>query len=449
MRFETNTKIASVGNVDIHGTYVVKEIDAGHFVGPNDSLPASGNVAFSHETLRDIETQLAIVVPCKNENRTILDGVLHGIPHECLIIIVSNSRDDNYREECILLQGFCENTDRTGIIIHQKDKGIADAFLAAGMENVVEKKEDTYHVRNGKGEGMMIGVVIAKLKGKAYVGFIDADNRVPGSVHEYCKVFAAGLHHATNAPQSPTDCDHNKHATDGKPHSMVRIKWNSKPKIQDGQLEFTTSGRCSIVVNGWMNKYLNAIVKDTSSQEMVGNVNVGELIETANAGEHAMDIDLAFKLRFATSYAVEPFQLVDLLERYGNQHSDSNAAFSTSSRRINVLQVKTSNPHIHDIGKGEDHIWDMQVKGLGTVFHSKILEAQVKADLQADMIKQFGTKMRPEGKPPFLDPTGAPKLDEPYSPLEGLHLEPFEKFMENTTNSTEIGQGIVVFGKGE
>ncbi|OAL43045.1 hypothetical protein IQ07DRAFT_666916 [Pyrenochaeta sp. DS3sAY3a] len=445
MRFETNPKVASVGSVDIHGTYVVKELDAGHFVEPHDGLPASGNVAFSHETLRDIETQLAIVIPCMKEDRTILDGVLHGVPHECLIIIVSNSDENDYREECILLQRFCEDTDRTGIIVHQKDKGLAAAFLAAGMKNLVDEEG---RVRNGKGEGMMIGVVIAKLKGKAYVGFIDADNRVPGSVHEYCKVYAAGLHHATNAPQTQTDCDHNKHATDVKPHSMVRIKWNSKPKIQNGQLEFATSGRCSILVNQWMNEYLNAIVKEPSSQEMAGTVTLGGLIETANAGEHAMDIDLAFKLRFARDYAVEPFQLVDLLERYGDQLGDSNAASSTSARKINVLQVKTRNPHIHDIGKGEEHIWDMQVQGLGTIFHSKILEADVKARLQKNLTEEFSTKTGPNGKPLF-DATGAPKWDEPYSPLEGLRLEAFEKFMENTTKSMEIGQGIVVFEKGE
>jgi mannosyl-3-phosphoglycerate synthase len=140
---------------------------------------------------------------------------------------------------------------------------------------------------------MMIGVAIAKLAGKWFVGFIDADNFVPGSVHEYCKVYAAGLHYALQSAK-PGETD---------PYAMVRINWKSKPKVKDGKLVFEESGRSSHVVNEWFNRLLN---------ELDGSRTRENFIKTGNAGEHAMSLDLALQLRFATQYAVEPFQLIDV-----------------------------------------------------------------------------------------------------------------------------------------
>jgi hypothetical protein len=118
---------------------------------------------------------------------------------------------------------------------------------------------------------MMIGVAIAKLAGKRFVGFIDADNFVPGSVHEYCKVYAAGLHYALQSAK-PGETD---------PYAMVRINWKSKPKVKDGKLVFEESGRSSRVVNEWFNRLLNEL-DDSRTRE--------NFIKTGNAGEHVMSL---------------------------------------------------------------------------------------------------------------------------------------------------------------
>jgi mannosyl-3-phosphoglycerate synthase len=80
---------------------------------------------------------------------------------------------------------------------------------------------------------------------------------------------------------------------------MVRIKWKSKPKIVDDKLVHHDSGRCSRVVNAWMNRLLTSI---TMRKEY------SDFIKTSNGGEHAMSTDpAALKLNFATGYAVEPY----------------------------------------------------------------------------------------------------------------------------------------------
>lgn len=147
-----------------------------------------------------------------------------------------------------------------------------------------------------------------------YIGFIDADNYVPGSVQEYCKAFSAGL--------ALADAD----------DAMVRISWSAKPKVKDGRLEFRPSGRCSQIMNLWVNRLLRHLsAKGSSAAEDVGLGDDGDEDEadegetnkrettdhicTACAGEHAMSLSLALKLRLANGYAIEPFHFLDMFER--------------------------------------------------------------------------------------------------------------------------------------
>jgi mannosyl-3-phosphoglycerate synthase len=439
MRLSTTANSACVGNVEINDVFRVIELDAGYSVQTNrfdtptshslktpipraDSTPthaiskdsrALSTVVFSHASIHSIESQLAIIVPCKNEDVSILDGVLHGIPHDCLIVLVSNSEPAKYEAEVALLTSYCTNAQRDGIVAHQHDTGVATAFVDAGMPSIVAPASSPLRIRNGKGEAMIIGTALAKLANKQYVGFVDADNLVAGSVHEYCKVYAAGLHYALNCPGSDADS-----------HAMVRIKWNSKPKVRDGEIVFEKSGRSSRVVNEWMNRLLNAITGGDGDER---------LIQTANAGEHAMSIDLAMGLQFATGYAVEPYQLVDAWERLGSVVdkvvddepcdydlsdfesypaddsaydsiddlspivSSTNSAYSTpvssrppsraqdqvsADRNIRILQIETRNPHFHDTGKGVEHITKMQAEGLSAIYHSRLAPQKFKDELR-------------------------------------------------------------------
>lgn len=489
MRLNIGSACTHVGDVEIHELIQVVEQDAGHgfetrtpyTVNQGVFNPATGrtSVPFSRGSLHSIESRLAIVIPCKNEETSILIGVLLGIPHDCLIIIVSNSIPSNFEAECRLLAKFCDDTQRPGVAVHQQDEGLARAFRSAGMTDLVEKnlpkgrQKTAWRVRNGKGEGMIIGTAIAKLAGKQFVGFIDADNLVTGAVNEYCKVYAAGLHYALHC------CNTSETETSSLPHTMVRIKWNSKPKVKDNQLVFEKSGRSSRVVNEWMNRLLDTIV---------GNAGPGDIIQTANAGEHAMGIDLAMKLRFATGYAVEPYQLVDALERFGTHNSnhrhfadnitdhshiyrstcdssdfesDSNTSvlsssssssssvssyFSPSStyphtlnpQKIRILQVETCSPHFHDTSKGDGHIQKMQAEGLSTIYHSLLTPAKLKEELRAYL---------KENLPDVVGADGVPMKACVYPPMDTMDFEVFGEAVKASAGTLKIfgdPEGVVL-----
>ncbi|MBK9504739.1 MAG: hypothetical protein IPO03_05170 [Bacteroidetes bacterium] len=95
MRIELSNAFERLGNVLIYGTQKVYALDAGpegpnH---PNDKYFVVRKVA--NEQSWNVEQEMVIVVPIKNEKLKLLEGVITGIPHNCLIIVVSNSdRDD-------------------------------------------------------------------------------------------------------------------------------------------------------------------------------------------------------------------------------------------------------------------------------------------------------------------------------------------------------------------
>jgi mannosyl-3-phosphoglycerate synthase len=483
MRLNISPNSTIVGNVELHELARVTELDAGHSVAENKSgTNSSGtvnsatghkNLPISRDSLLAIESQIAIIIPCKDEEQDILEGVLRGIPHDCLIIVVSNSKPANFDAECELLAEFCESAQRPGIAVHQQNEGLAKAFHTAGMSELVNEvgpcsgqEKSTWRVRNGKGEGMIIGTAIAELAGKNFVGFIDADNLVTGAVNEYCKVYVAGLHYALHCAEG------NDTESTTPPHAMVRIKWNSKPKVKDNKLVFEKSGRSSRVVNEWMNRLLD---------DLTGSDTPGETIQTGNAGEHAMSIDLAMKFRFATGYAVEPFQLIDAWERLGvetpvgdqpldisgltsfdtiqenhetgigreytppisNRSSFSEPIPHSSPRpvtppdtppsevqqKIRILQVETRNPHFHDTSKGNGHIEKMQAEGLSTMYHSSLTSPELKEELRIYMKKNLSAVAGADGVPAEL---------RTYPPMETMDFEIFGKMVKKDDNILQV-----------
>jgi len=469
MRLQTSENSIHVGDVEIHELFRVSELDAGHSVKTAEPQKASNgaasltasreNVAFSRDSLYAIESQLAIVIPCMDEEQHILEGVLHGISHDCLIIVVSNSKPLNFEAECTLLTDFCRSAQRPGIAVHQKDEDLANAFRAAGLPELVLETPVSYpeqksrlRIRSGKGEAMMIGVAIAKISGKQFIGFIDADNLVSGSVNEYCKVYAAGLHYALHCIGT----------TDS--HAMVRIKWASKPKVRDNEIIFEKSGRSSRVVNEWMNRMLDTLVDGD---------NKDSIIQTANAGEHAMSLDLALELKLANGYAVEPSQLINAWQQFGSRfcthdveqlhtaiatYTDGNdedsythssppsmpastphsrrSSISTPStpaetRKVHVLQIETRNPHFHDISKGDGHIERMQAQGLSVIYNSALTPEPLKEELRTYMKENLAG---------VVDINGEPQRMRVYPPMGQMNFETFRETLKQKNILKVVGE---------
>ncbi len=377
MRLEYPHRFERFGAVRIHALQQVIELDSGADEEAQATTIQGRMVQHvSARHLASVEKRMAIVVPCKDERRKVIEGVLSGIPHDCLIILVSNSvRDpvDRFDMECRTVEHFCHLAERSAVAIHQRDPGLAEAFRLAGYTEILD---DDGLVRNGKGEGMLVGLLLASLAGRDYVGFIDADNYVPGAVHEYAKAYAAALHLAES------------------PYAMVRISWMSKPKIQDGRLFFNRWGRTSQVTN----QFLNLLIAEYSG---FGT----DIIATGNAGEHAVSMELGLRMRIAGGFAVEPFEFLDLFEQFGGVIPSPHP--EVLKHTVDVYQVETRNPHFHE-NKGHGHVQEMRLQALNVLYHSPICLDPVRDEIRTFLTEQgvIGAEEEPPAEhvyPPLVD----------------------------------------------
>jgi mannosyl-3-phosphoglycerate synthase len=396
MRLADSFRSERFGAVRIHELQRVIELDSGAVADAGQPAVSAGSRVVGPEALRAVETQMVIVVPCMNETRSVIEGVLSGIPHDLLIVLVSNSDRlpvDRYEIEAQTVEQFCRLAGRSAITVHQKDPGLAAAFKAAGMDEIID---DAGLIRSGKGEAMLVGMALAAMTGRKYLGYVDADNYVPGAVHEYCKAYAAGLHLAES------------------PYSMVRISWHSKPKLRDGRLFFSRRGRSSEVTNEWLNR-------SVAEYSNFGT----DVIATGNAGEHAMSLDLGLKLRLAGGFAVEPYEYVDLFEQFGGVLASSHPDVMASS--VPVLQIETRNPHFHD-DKGEEHVQGMRMQALNVLYHSEVTLPAVRQAILDFMVAQGALETGQE--PPrerVYPPVGTLALDLLYDALDA-EAQSFRQF---------------------
>jgi mannosyl-3-phosphoglycerate synthase len=372
----------------------------------NLTISSSSTRAFGYQELSDIFKQMAIVIPVKNEKLSVLEGVLSGIPNECLIIIVSNSERtsnvDRYSMEVEMVKQYARFTDKKIMVIHQKDEELGKIFKKVNYNSILDSKRKS--VRNGKAEGMIIGILLAKMQSKGYVGFIDSDNYFPGAVNEYVKIFATGF------------------AMSKTPYSNVRILWRSKPKIVDNKIRFPRWGRISQASN----KYLNALISSITGSQ-------NDIIATGNAGEHALSMPLAENLSYSSGYSVEPYEFINILEKYGGllppSTSPSTSSTASSSpdslsqshtpqvslkslvslssttntttskstdaeimkKGVEIFQIESRDPHLHE-EKGDEHLADMMEDSLIAINNSKIcnidLTKQLKNHLYTLQVKQ-------------------------------------------------------------
>jgi mannosyl-3-phosphoglycerate synthase len=118
-----------------------------------------------------------------------------------------------------------------------------------------------------------------------------------------------------------------------------------------------------------------------------------------------MSLKLAELLTFSSGYSIEPYEIVNILEEFGGiiptAHQDA------MDKGIEVMQVETRNPHFHE-DKGEDHLKEMVVASLGSIYHSKICPPK----LREKILEALHSKgMLDEGQ------------QEPLAPLK---IEPFK-----------------------
>ena len=347
------------GAVRIYEVAKVLELDSTGFRGR-----ARGVAYLSPSEAEEYSHRTAFVIPVKDEDMITLENVVAAVPHSSPVILVSaSSREpvDKFMRERELLRRAHQATGRRVVAVHQRDPAWGEALRGTPLEPLLG--EDGL-VRKGKGEGMLLGVIAAAGLGADYVAFVDSDNYVPGAVHEYAWAYFTGF----------------SLVQDGA-HVMVRIKWPFKAKLETREVYLRKRGRVSQHTNNILNMAIGRVRKIET-----------EVIQTANSGEHAMDIRLALGMKWAGAFAVESYQLVHLLEACWLGLHGGECPFLPGG--VTIFQFETRNPHIH-AERGDDHIVDMIAKSMSTIYYSRLADDKVKEAILG-LLKSYGF----DGEPP-------------------------------------------------
>jgi len=191
---------------------------------------------------------------------------------------------------------------------------------------------------------------------------------------------------------------------------MVRILWQYKPKISGG-LYFRKWGRVSEITN----KYLNDLISSKTGFET-------EVVRTGNAGEHAMSMKLAEILPYASGYAVEHQELVSIFEGFGGILPTRD--LKVMGQGIDIFQIETRNPHLHE-EKGSEHLQDMLLLALGTIYHSALCEKETKQLILTELVRQGVLK---EGETPPPIHINAPLKKVNINKFMSLIRDDFDKY---------------------
>lgn len=310
------------------------------------------------EAMLEQASKTALVVPVKDEDLNLLEGVIAAVPTPSPLVIVSASSIDPidmYGHEVELARAHSMISKRRIVTIHQHDPAWRSVLAGTPLESMLGEEG----VRGGKGEGMVLGVIAAAWLGASNVGFIDSDNHIPGSVNEYAKAFYTAL------------------AMMGGRYSMARVVWYYKGKLPPSEMILRKWGRVSLHTNSALNKAIS----------MHRKVETG-IVKTANSGEHVMTMALALSLPWAGGYAVETFELVHMLESCYFRLDILPRACRALPDGIKVLQVETRNPHIH-AEKGESHISGMAAESLGTLYHSSFATEELRSYIRKILSEHY------------------------------------------------------------
>lgn len=379
MRIEARRYTERLGLVRLGDVQRVLELDSGRS-SESHPLERMAVLQVPEELIREYEQKLAIIIPIKDEKLQFFEGVIRAVPHDCLLIVVSNSqrrRIDRFQMEQDMLRQFCELTRRQALIIHQKDKVLAKAMADAGYAEMLGPGG---RIKSGKSEAMIAAILLSIILGKEYIGFIDADNYFPGAVWEYVKCFVSGLILSTS------------------PYTMTRVLWRYKPKIYGG-IYFKKWGRASEITN----RYINSFISHRSGFET-------EVVKTGNAGEHAMSLALAKMLPYASGFAAETQELISILEGLSGLIQPAPAA--VAKQGVDVFQLETCNPHLHE-DKGEAHLRrGMILPSLSAIYHSALCDDETRQEILAELKRQGIIKEKDlPSKPCLYHPPAEAKLE--------------------------------------
>ena len=129
-----------------------------------------------------------------------------------------------------------------------------------------------------------------------------------------------------------------------------------------------------------------------------------------------MSLKLAELLPYASGYAVEPQELISIFEQFGGTLPSSH--IDVMKHGVELFQIETRNPHLHE-EKGLEHLEEMLLSGLSTIYHSPICDNETKQLILSQLTSQKALKSKQKPPKPYLNPP----------PCE-IDIQKFVKFIE-------------------
>lgn len=333
-----------------------------------ESKPGVYNLP-SFRDLENIAESTIFIVPVKDEEPSSLEGVLKAIPHHSPVIIVSASSIhplNMYKIETDIAKMIHKTTGRTIIVVHQKDKIVADKL----KEFIPDIVDSSFLIRDGKGEGLLLGVILADGLRARNVAFVDADNFIPSVVLEYALTYYTVL------------------GLSESKYKMVRIYWSHKAWTTE-ELYFRRFGRVSVAVNNALNKVISLRRRIET-----------DIFKTSNSGEHAMSIELAKELIYGGGFSVETQELVSIFEKC--YIGLDKGVCATLPENVEIYQVESISPHIHS-EKGETHVIKMILESISSIYYSQLPDERGRNFL-LNILREMGFVGEPEPVPKYRYP---------------------------------------------
>jgi mannosyl-3-phosphoglycerate synthase len=164
---------------------------------------------------------------------------------------------------------------------------------------------------------------------------------------------------------------------------MTRIAWHSKPKIVESKLFFRKWGRTSANTNALLNKLIGHYTGFET-----------EIIKTGNAGEHALSMDLAMNLDYSSGYSIEPFHIINILEKFGGIRECPLPEIIKNG--VEIYQIESRNPHLHEAGDKE-HIDKMRHCAMQVIYNSFVCPDSLKREMRKEAVRKGYVKPDEEG----------------------------------------------------
>jgi mannosyl-3-phosphoglycerate synthase len=197
------------------------------------------------------------------------------------------------------------------------------------------------------------------------------------------------------------------------PYSNIRVSWVFKPKVRNNSLQFSKWGRVSEVTN----KNLNSMLSGITGFET-------EVIKTGNSGEHALSMPLAESLHYSSGYSIEPYEFVDIFEKFGGLLPSNYP--NAIEKGVEIFQIETRNPHFHE-DKGKTHLNEMLEAALATIAGSRICPPDLKEGLD-DQIAHMSGATKGHKKPDYR---------KKFPVMEPISTIPIEEFAKNLREKVE------------